>query len=92
MQRLGVGLSCHIERLDVGVAAVVNETRFISVKHCVEAEWKELIEVGFLNLHLKGILCSGVVHIKQVAQPFGIINSASHIALLLCDDFSFVLH
>lgn len=46
---LGFDLSRQVKRLDVGIAAVIDEAGFITVKHAVQTEGEKLIGVCFLD-------------------------------------------
>lgn len=89
---LALVAAADIERLDVRVAAVVDEARLVAVEHGVDAQREELLAVAFLNLLLLLLLVKGVVHVEQVADPVCVVEGAPHVRLLLSHYFAAVLH
>lgn len=89
-----VVLARQVERLDVWFAAVVDESRFVSVKLSVEAEREELVLVSLLDQLLFGtvVRCWHIVHVEQIRKPARIVKCAAHVPLLFRDHFARILH
>ena len=62
--RLRLALRDEIERAQVGLTAVVNEAGLVSVQATVNAERKEVVIAGSIQLLLKRLLRRRIVHIE----------------------------
>jgi len=74
MENLRVGQSHEVERLHIWVAAVVDKSCLVTVKHSVQTQWEELVRVGFLDGLLFVIIGLQVVHVKQVRKTVRIVE------------------
>lgn len=92
MQGLRLNCTWKIERLNVWVTRMINEPRFVSIEHSIKAQREKFAPIPQLYQLLALFLLYRIIHIKQVAQPLVIIKWASHVTLLLCDNFTSILH
>ncbi len=91
MQTLTFNLTTNVEGRNVWVTRVVNEPRFVAVKHAVKTQREELSSVAKLNRLFARFVVKRVIHVEQKAQACKIVVTSPHIALLLGDDFSSIL-
>jgi DNA segregation ATPase FtsK/SpoIIIE-like protein len=89
---IGVDLARKIERLHVGIAAVIDEPGLVAIEHRVEAQGEKLVVVNLLNNLLSLVALTEVIQVEQVRKAIIVVVGASHVALLLGDDLSQVFH
>lgn len=92
METLRVGQAREVERLHIWVAAVVDKSCLVTIKHCVQTQWEELVRVGFLDGLLFVIIGLQVIHVKQVREPVRVVVGSSHVAVFFGNNFADVLH
>lgn len=64
MQSLALYLPAQVERLNVRITRVINESGLIAVEHAVKAQGKEFTRVALLNLLFPFLLVERVIHIE----------------------------
>ena len=89
---IGVDLPCQVEWDNIRVTTVIDKASLVTIKHAVEAQWKELAEVNFLNNLLPLVSLGWIVEIEQVRKTICIVICTPHVALLLAHNFTKVLH
>ena len=75
-----------------GVTAVVDKSRFVAIKTCINTEWeKAVLEclVYFLLVWLVVII--RIVHVKQITAPNFIVVGASDVTVFVSDYLTLVL-
>lgn len=70
---------------------MVNESRFVAVKHAVQTQGEELTSITELNRLLARFVVERIVHVEQKAKTAVIVVATPHIALLFGYNFSSVL-
>lgn len=70
---------------------MINEPRFVTVKHTIQTQGEKLILIAQLNLLFSLIFQKRIVHVKKIAQSVWIIVATPHVSLFFCHNFTFVL-
>ena len=87
-----VHCTSQIERLNIGITTVIDESSFITIKHTIQTKREKFIVVRLLY-HFFSLFCFwGIIHIKEVRKAIWVIICASHVTLLLCNNFSHIFH
>ena len=92
MVKVGVDLPSEIEGDNVGIAAMIDESSLVAIKHAIEAQWEKLVKVDLLNDLLPFISLRRVVKIEEIGKATCIIVCASHITLLFGHNLTQILH
>lgn len=92
MKSVAFYISDNIERLEIGIAAVIDESAFVPMKCGINAQREKILRATILNSHIVLIMLIWVTHVKQVTHAHLIINFSSFIALPCCQDLSNVFN
>lgn len=92
MISITLDFSDDIVRLQIWIATMIDKATLISVIHCINTQWKEILLGALLHFNLIFICIIDVVHIEQVAHSNLIIYFSSVISFLRREYFANILN